>query len=58
MPLGNWHHVLVRRSVFSWAPVAAAVKVTLWARPGAEDALIAYEDRVLSLVPGHGGRVL
>ncbi len=32
--------------------------VLLWARPGAEDALIAYEDRVLDLVSGHGGRVL
>jgi uncharacterized protein (DUF1330 family) len=32
--------------------------VLLWARPDAEDALIAYEDRVLDLVPGHGGRVL
>jgi hypothetical protein len=31
--------------------------VLLWARPGAEDALIAYEDRVLSLIPEHGGRV-
>ena len=30
----------------------------LWARPGAEDGLIAYEDRVLRLVPEHGGRVL
>jgi uncharacterized protein (DUF1330 family) len=32
--------------------------VLLWARPGAEDALTAYEDRVLALVPDHGGRVL
>ncbi len=32
--------------------------VLLWARPGAEDGLIAYEDRVLSFVPEHGGRVL
>jgi hypothetical protein len=32
--------------------------VLLWAQPGAADALIAYEDRVLDLVPGHGGRVL
>lgn len=32
--------------------------VLLWARPGAEDALIAYEDQVLDLVSGHGGRVL
>lgn len=30
----------------------------LWARPGAEDGLIAYEDHVLRLVPEHGGRVL
>ena len=30
----------------------------LWARPGAEDGLIAYEDQVLDLVPGHGGRVV
>jgi hypothetical protein len=32
--------------------------VLLWAQPGAGDALIAYEDRVLDLLPGHGGRVL
>jgi uncharacterized protein (DUF1330 family) len=32
--------------------------VLLWARPGAADALAAYEDQVLALVPGHGGRVL
>jgi uncharacterized protein (DUF1330 family) len=32
--------------------------VLLWAQPGAGDALIAYEDRVLELVSGHGGRVL
>ncbi len=32
--------------------------VLLWAAPGAEDGLIAYEDRVLGLVPEHGGRVL
>ncbi len=32
--------------------------VLLWARPGAEDGLIAYEDQVLDLVPGHGGRVV
>jgi hypothetical protein len=31
--------------------------VLLWAQPGAEDDLIAYEDRVLSLIPEHGGRV-
>jgi uncharacterized protein (DUF1330 family) len=32
--------------------------VLLWARPGADDALTDYEDKVLALVPGHGGRVL
>ena len=32
--------------------------VLLWARPGADEALIAYEDRVLSLLAEHGGRVL
>ena len=32
--------------------------VLLWARPGADDALVAYEDQVLALLPGHGGRVL
>jgi uncharacterized protein (DUF1330 family) len=32
--------------------------VLLWAQPDADDALIAYEDRVLALVPEHGGRVL
>ncbi len=32
--------------------------VLLWARPGAEDGLIAYEDQVLCFVAGHGGQVL
>jgi len=32
--------------------------VLLWARPGAEDGLVAYEDRVLGIASGHGGRVL
>ena len=35
-----------------------ALCVLLWARPGAEGGLIAYEDKVLALVPGHGGRVV
>jgi uncharacterized protein (DUF1330 family) len=30
----------------------------LWAHPGQEAALTAYEDRVLQLVPEHGGVVL
>lgn len=63
------HHSFARQV---WAAIAApfastalhagGVEVTLcvllWARPGAEDGLIAYEDTVLELVPGHGGRVL
>ncbi len=32
--------------------------VLLWARHGAADALSAYEDQVLALVPEHGGQVL
>jgi uncharacterized protein (DUF1330 family) len=32
--------------------------VLLWAREGREAELIAYEDRVLQLLPDHGGRVL
>jgi uncharacterized protein (DUF1330 family) len=31
--------------------------VLLWARPGAEDDLTAYEDKVLALVWQHGGEV-
>ena len=32
--------------------------VLLWARPGMDAALSAYEDKVLCLVAEHGGRVL
>lgn len=32
--------------------------VLLWANPGMQDALTAYEDAVLALVSQHGGRVL
>lgn len=32
--------------------------VLLWARPGAEDGLITWEDRVLGTASGHGGQVL
>ena len=32
--------------------------VLLWAKPGMESALSAYEDKVLRLVGEHGGRVL
>jgi hypothetical protein len=41
-------------------PQAGAVTlgVLLWARPGTEDGLIAYEDQVLGIATGHGGQVL
>jgi uncharacterized protein (DUF1330 family) len=32
--------------------------VLLWAHDGQDDALVAYEDAVLALVPEHGGRML
>ena len=32
--------------------------VLLWAKPGKESALSAYEDQVLELLADHGGRVL
>ena len=38
------------------APVTLCV--LLWARPGQETALAAYEDAVLALVPEHRGRLL
>ena len=38
--------------------MALTLCVLLWAQPGAKDALAAYEDQVLRLVPEHGGQVL
>ena len=32
--------------------------VLLWARPGAEAGLVAYEDQVLGIASGYGSRVL
>ena len=41
------------------SPVTAVTLcVLLWAQPGTSDGLVAYEDKVLSFVPEHGGRVL
>jgi uncharacterized protein (DUF1330 family) len=41
------------------SPAAAVTLcVLLWAQPGADDDLVAYEDKVLELVPEHGGQVL
>jgi uncharacterized protein (DUF1330 family) len=38
--------------------MALTLCVLLWAQTGAKDALAAYEDQVLRLVPEHGGQVL
>ncbi len=37
---------------------AVRLRVRLWARPGADEALNAYENAVLDLLPDHGGRLL
>jgi uncharacterized protein (DUF1330 family) len=37
--------------------MAVTLCVLLWPRPGAADALIAYEDKVLELVAEHGGEL-
>jgi len=37
--------------------MTVTLSVLLWARAGATDALIAYEDAVLPLVAAHGGTV-
>ena len=38
--------------------MAMMLLVRLWARAGAQDDLIAYEDEVLALLGDHGGRVV
>jgi uncharacterized protein (DUF1330 family) len=38
--------------------MAVTLCVLLWARLGREQELADYEDRVLALLPDHGGRVL
>ena len=38
--------------------VSLTLCVLLWARPGAEDGLIVYENYVLGIAAEHGGRVL
>jgi uncharacterized protein (DUF1330 family) len=37
--------------------VTVQLCVLLWVRPGATEALIAYEDKVLALLGEHGGRI-
>jgi putative acetyltransferase len=70
---GQEHAAGPVRAAPTWSGVAAAGRmrhtnamsetpvvtcVLLWARPGMEAALSAYEDKVLGLIPEHGGRVL
>lgn len=38
--------------------VSLTFYMLLWTHPGTDEALIAYEDAVLDLVPEHGGRVV
>src|ERR1700730_11983440 len=53
---GRGHHGGVGESRTPAGPVTLCV--LLWARPGAENGLIAYEDQVLGIASGYGGRVL
>jgi uncharacterized protein (DUF1330 family) len=50
--------VTAGRPAAGGAAMSLTLCVLLWARPGASDALAAYEDQVLRLVPEHGGHVL
>jgi uncharacterized protein (DUF1330 family) len=45
-------------SVAEVGAMSVTLCVLLWARPGADNDLIAYEDRVLALLPEHGGQVV
>ena len=38
--------------------MSVSLCVSLWAQPGEEDGLVAYEDAVLAMIPEHGGRVV
>jgi uncharacterized protein (DUF1330 family) len=38
--------------------MALTLAVLLWSHPDQDDALCAYEDDVLALLPDHGGRVV
>lgn len=40
------------------APMSLHMCILLWPNPGAEDALVAYEDEVLQLMGDHGASVL
>jgi uncharacterized protein (DUF1330 family) len=46
--IGIWNH----------AGMPLALAVLLWPHPGEHDALCAYEDDVLALLPNYGGRVV
>ena len=46
------------RAALGSGAVAVQLCVLLWARPGATEALIDYEDKVLALLGEHGGRIL
>jgi len=46
------------RLIAQVSTVSLTLCVLLWARPGAEDGLISYENYVLGIAVEHGGRVL
>jgi len=46
------------RPIAQVSTVSLTLCVLLWARPGAEDGLISYENYVLGIAVEHGGRVL
>src|SRR5690606_26208745 len=62
-PAGRGDHPTARdeigdaRSRGEWR-VSVTFYVYLWARPGMEQDLVAYEDTVLALVDEHGGRLV
>ena len=59
VPAWSWVAVGGRMRHANGMPDTPVVNcVLLWARPGMEAALSAYEDEVLCLVAEHGGRVL
>jgi hypothetical protein len=53
---GRGHYGGMRESPTPAGPVTLCV--LLWARPGAESGLIAYEDQVLGIASGYAGQVL
>lgn len=56
--MAQTEHVITWHAVVMPDDTPVVTCCLLWARPGMEAALGAYEDKVLRLVPEHGGQVL